>query len=58
MCDSNRLQSNMLSEAEFEPILQLLQGGDPDVIAQHAGITKEQPKKIFDSTKPFNYNFI
>jgi len=58
MCDSNRLQFNMLSEAEFEPILQLLQGGDPDVIAQHADITKEQPKKIFDSTKPFNYNSI
>jgi len=33
MGDFNRLQFNMLPEAEFEPILQLLQGGDPDVIA-------------------------
>lgn len=48
MGDSNRLQFNMLSEAEFEPILQLLQGGDPDVIAQHAGITKEQLFRMRD----------
>ena len=36
------MKFNTLSEAEFEPLLQLLQGGDPDVIARHAGITKKE----------------
>jgi tetratricopeptide (TPR) repeat protein len=42
MHDSSNMKFNILSEAEFEPVLKLLQGGDPDVIARHAGITKEE----------------
>ena len=42
MRDSSNMKFNTLSEAEFEPLLQLLQGGDPDVIARHAGITKKE----------------
>ncbi|MEJ2658293.1 MAG: SEC-C metal-binding domain-containing protein [Desulfobacterales bacterium] len=36
------MKFNTLSEEEFEPLLQLLQGGDPDVIARHFGITKKE----------------
>ncbi len=46
MDNSNKF--NTLSEAEFEPVLQLLQGGDPDVVAQHAGMTKEQLFRMRD----------
>ena len=42
MRDSSNMKFNPLSEAEFEPVLQLLQGGDPDVIARNAGITKKE----------------
>jgi len=42
MRDSSNMKFNTLSEAEFEPLLQLFQGGDPDVIARHAGITKKE----------------
>lgn len=42
MSDSKKLKFDTLSEAEFEPVLQLLQGGDPDVIARHAGVTRKQ----------------
>jgi tetratricopeptide (TPR) repeat protein len=42
MRDSSNMKFNTLSESEFEPLLQLLQGGDPDVIARHAGITKKE----------------
>jgi hypothetical protein len=45
---SNTLKFDTLSEAELEPVLELLQGGDPDVIALKAGITKEQLFKIRD----------
>jgi hypothetical protein len=48
MGDSNRLKFNALSEGEFEPVLQLLQGGDPDVVARHAGMTKEQLFRMRD----------
>ncbi len=37
-----------LSEAEFEPVLKLLQGGDPDMIAQRAGITGKQLLQMRD----------
>jgi hypothetical protein len=37
-----------MSEAELEPVLELLQGGDPDIIAQKAGITQENLFKIRD----------
>ena len=42
MRDSSNMKFNTLSEAEFEPLLQLLQGGDPEVIARHFGITKKE----------------
>lgn len=45
---SNKLKYDTMSEAELEPVLGLLQGGDPDVIALKAGITKEQLFKIRD----------
>jgi hypothetical protein len=44
MGDSNKLQFDTMSDAEFELVIKLLQGGDPDVIASEAGITK---KKLF-----------
>jgi len=37
-----------MSEAELEPILELLQGGDPDVVAQKAGISRENLFRIRD----------
>jgi len=37
-----------MSEAELEPILELLQGGDPDVVAQKAGIARERLFRIRD----------
>jgi len=42
MSDSNKMTFDAMSEAEFEPVLKLLQGGDPDIIAQRAGITKKE----------------
>lgn len=42
MIDSGNMKLDTLSEAELEPVLKLLQGGDPEVIARHAGITKEE----------------
>jgi hypothetical protein len=37
-----------MSETEIEPILELLQGGDADVIALNAGITKAQLFRMRD----------
>ena len=37
-----------MSEAEIEPVLELLQGGDPDLIAQKTGITKEKLLRMRD----------
>ncbi|MGA8178909.1 MAG: SEC-C metal-binding domain-containing protein [Desulfobacterales bacterium] len=48
MRDSSNIKFDILSEAEFEPVLKLLQGGDPDIIAQHAGITEKQLFKMRD----------
>ena len=48
MSDSNKLQFDTMSEEELNPILELLQGGDPDVIAQKAGINKEQLFRMRD----------
>ena len=45
---SNNLKFDTISEAELEPVLELLQGGNPDVIALKAGISKEQLFKIRD----------
>lgn len=48
MSDSNKLQFDTMSEEELNPILELLQGGDPDVIALKAGINKEQLFRMRD----------
>jgi len=48
MSKSKNLQFDAMSEAEIEPVLELLQGGDPDVIALKAGITKEQLFRMRD----------
>ena len=45
---SNNLKFDTMSEEELEPVLKLLQGGNPDVIALKAGISKKQLFKIRD----------
>jgi len=41
MSTPNKLQFEAMSEEELAPVLELLEGGDPDVIALKAGITKK-----------------
>lgn len=48
MSDSNEMQFDTMSQEELNPILELLQGGDPDVIALKAGITREQLLRMRD----------
>jgi tetratricopeptide (TPR) repeat protein len=48
MNTGNRLKLDTMSEADLEPVLELLQGGDPDVIACKAGIAKERLFRIRD----------
>ncbi len=48
MSDSNEMQFDTISQEELNPILELLQGGDPDVIALKAGITREQLFRMRD----------
>jgi len=43
-----KLQYETMSEAELEPVLELLEGGDPNVIALKAGITREQLFRMRD----------
>ena len=45
---SNKLKFDTMSEAELEPVLELLQGGDPDAIAQKAGMDRENLLRIRD----------
>jgi hypothetical protein len=42
------VEFDTMSEAELEPVLELLQGGDPDVVARKAGITRENLFRIRD----------
>ncbi|MCF8051354.1 MAG: HEAT repeat domain-containing protein [Desulfobacterales bacterium] len=42
------LNLDTLSETELEPVLSLLQGGDPDVIAETSGIAKDRLFRIRD----------
>jgi len=44
----NKLQFEAMSEEELEPVLKLLEGGDPNVIALKAGITREQLFRMRD----------
>ena len=48
MSISNKLKYETMSEAELEPVLNLLEGGDPNVIALKAGITREQLFRMRD----------
>ena len=48
MSDSNEMQFDTISQEELNPILELLQGGNPDVIALKAGITREQLFRMRD----------
>ena len=48
MNTDNSVKFDTMSELEIEPVLELLQGGDPDVIAKKAGITKEQLLRMRD----------
>jgi len=48
MNESNEFQYDTMSEEDLDPILKLLRGGDPDVIAIEAGITKEQLFRMRD----------
>jgi len=43
-----KLGFDTLSEADIEPVLELLRGGDPHIIAHKFGITKEKLIKIRD----------
>jgi tetratricopeptide (TPR) repeat protein len=45
---SSKLNFDVMSEAEIEPVLELLQGGDPNAIALKAGITREQLFRMRD----------
>jgi hypothetical protein len=49
MRDSSNMKFHTLSEAEFEPVLKLFQGGNPDIIAQHDGITGKQLLRMRDA---------
>ena len=48
MTAENRVKFDTMSEADLEPVLDLLQGGDPDAIALKAGITKKHLFRIRD----------
>jgi hypothetical protein len=48
MRDSNKMTFDTMTEAEFEPVSKLLQGGDPDVIARQAGITRKELFRMRD----------
>ena len=48
MNDAQKMAYETISETEIEPVLELLQGGNPDVIAKKAGITKEQLFRMRD----------
>ena len=49
MSDSEKMAYETVSEDEIEPVLKLLQGGDPDAIAKQAGITKQQLLRMRDN---------
>ena len=48
MIADNSVTFDTMSEADLEPVLELLQGGNPDVIARKAGITKAYLFRIQD----------
>jgi hypothetical protein len=49
MSDTNKLAAGAISEEELAPVLELLQGGDPDAIAAKAGISKERLFEMRDA---------
>jgi hypothetical protein len=48
MTADNRVKFDTMSEADLEPVLELLQGGNPDAIALKSGITKKHLFRIQD----------
>jgi hypothetical protein len=48
MIADNNVKFDTMSEADLEPVLELLQGGNPDVIARKAGTTKAHLFRIRD----------
>jgi len=44
----SKIEFDTMSEAELEPVLELLQGGNPDVIARKAGISRQNLFRIRD----------
>ena len=48
MTADNRVKFDTMSEADLEPVLELLQGGNPNAIARKSGITKKHLFRIQD----------
>lgn len=48
MIIDGKVELDTMSEAELEPVLELLQGGDPDAIAQKAGMARKDLLRIRD----------
>jgi hypothetical protein len=48
MIIDGNIELDTMSEEELEPVLELLQGGDPDAIAQKAGMKREDLLRIRD----------
>jgi hypothetical protein len=48
MIADNNVKFDTMSEADLEPVLELLQGGNPDAIARKSGITKKHLFRIRD----------
>lgn len=48
MTTGGDIEFDTMSEAELEPVLELLQGGDPDAVARKAGISREELFRIRD----------
>jgi hypothetical protein len=48
MKTDNPLKLETLSEADLEPVLEVLQGGDPEDVAHKAGVTKSRLLRIRD----------
>ena len=48
MIIDGNIELDTMSEAELAPVLELLQGGDPDAIAQKAGMDPEDLLRMRD----------
>jgi hypothetical protein len=48
MIIDGNIELDTMSEAELEPVLEVLQGGDPEAIAQKAGMHREDLLRMRD----------